>query len=140
MPPHNDTLAQTVSGFRRIVTLLALAAWMGSALACPVPHDAVDTGHSQAVHSHDEGQAPHPDSDECCRVLGQTHAIVQGLATPPSFKATAPSFLIAVAATPLMAAADAPVAELIPVSNGPPRSRYLRFATFWSHAPPTDRV
>jgi hypothetical protein len=139
--PRTETQIETISGFRRVVALLALAAWTSGAFSCPLPDDDADTAPSRPAHSHADGQPlPHPDSDECCRVLSQTHAIVQGLTTP-SFKTTAPSFLVLIAAAvPLLATSADPVAKLTPVSHGPPRSGYLRFATFWSHAPPTDHA
>jgi hypothetical protein len=130
---------------RRAVALLALVAWTLSGFVCPIPdhgmnavqaHDGAPTLGGQ-VHQH--GKSPsHPESDLCCELLGNAHAIAQPIATPTAEKLAGPSFAAANAAVPSLAAKVDPTRRLIPPPNGPPRSLPQRFPSFWSHAPPAD--
>jgi hypothetical protein len=136
---------ETYGRFRGAVAVLALAAWTLSAFACPMPDYGTD-----AVHAHEDApalrghvrehgqQTSHPDSDLCCALLSDVHAIAQPLATTAAKAAPAPSVVAAIVEVAGRAADAGPAARLTPLSNGPPRNLYQRFATFWSHAPPAD--
>jgi hypothetical protein len=89
------------------------------------------------VHEHGQ-QTSHPESDLCCALLSDVHAIAQPLATPAAKAWPAPSLVAAIMEVAARAPEAGPAARLIPLSIGPPRNLYQRFATFWSHAPPAD--
>lgn len=152
--PHAQA-SQLVTGWRRGVALFALCSWILSAIACPMPdvevgvemgdvrsHDEVAQligAHHPHGHEHGHGYRQTQDStapDLCCQILGQTHAIAQPLTSPLPDAASPPTILLMCA---VIGSVDEPIrstALQIPRANGPPRSLYLRFAQFWSNAPP----
>jgi hypothetical protein len=135
---------QTGGRFRRAVALLALTAWTLSGFACPMPEHsmgAVQAQHDAPMpgsHVHQHRSPSHPESDLCCELLSNAHAIAQPIATPTPEKACGSSVAAASAAVPSLVPETDPTTRLIPPSNGPPRNLSQRFATFWSHAPPAD--
>ena len=136
---------EAVGRFRRCVALFALAAWTLGHFTCPMPDHGMDVAqaHDEAPalggHVHEHGQAPaHPESDLCCQLLSGAHAIAQPPATSTNDKALGSS-IVAINVTVASLAPETDLAtRLIPHSNGPPRNLYVRFATFWAHAPPAD--
>jgi len=129
------------SGIRSAVVWIAMVACAMRWLVCPLPEAEAEGSVPTAAYQQGLAApvqslaAEHPDSDFCCQLLSDSNSMAAPLAVVSSTKGMMPSILIAVAAMMLLAAAD-PLVKLIPTSNGPPRGRYLRFATFWSHAPP----
>lgn len=145
---------ETIVGYRRVIVVLALAAWTLARLSCPIPESGSETAlteespafSSHAAHDEHFGtEAPvasgdHHHTDECCQVLSTVKAISGPIAAHSSFKSNASSLPVPVL---VMLEAPAPALQftkLTPHSNGPPAERYRRFATFWPHAPPADRI
>jgi len=128
-----------ISGSRRFIVVLAVAAWFISRLVCPVPDEAANTSSTVASERNEATTSKHDDSDLCCQLLGNAHAIAEPLVLFAAVKMV-PLLLLGFVVTLLLAAATDPVFKLIPVANSPPRSRYQRFTTFWPHAPPADRT
>jgi hypothetical protein len=136
---------QTRGRFRRAVALLALTAWTLSGFACPMPDHGVGDvqAHDYAAtlgrHVHQHGKSlSHPQSDLCCELVCNAHAIAQPIAMRTSEKAPALPFAAAGMAAPSLVPEVDPTRRPIPLSNAPPRSLSQRFATFWSNAPPAD--
>lgn len=141
-----------VSGFHRAVVLLALLAWVLARWVCPVPEEisdaTPDTPSSLSAQtpgllktpraSFDQVRDAEPQQDEdlCCQILGHTNAIVAAPAVFSEGYASVPVFALAVAIAALVVGTVRPFVKLYQSSNGPPRSRYQRFLTFWSRAPP----
>jgi hypothetical protein len=126
---------------------MAIAACLMRWFVCPVPD--VEAVGSQAIGAHQHGLTVHVQSpaaddhdlDSCCQLLSDSNAMAAPVILVSGAKAMAPFVLVAIVATVLFATfAPAPLVKLPPVANGPPRRRYQRFATFWSHAPPAERV
>ena len=124
--------------FRHWVILASTVALAASRLVCPLPDGGEDSSPSTAALEHHDAAngRNHHDPDTCCQLLGDASAIAQPLALSSAVKAALPSFPAVLLVATLLAGAAGPVIKLIPVSNGPPRKRYQRFMTFWSHAPP----
>jgi hypothetical protein len=130
---------------RRAVALLALTAWTLSGFACPMPNHGMGAVHARddalmpGGYIHQPGKSPgHPESDLCCELLGNAHAIAQSAATLTPEQAPAPSVGVAGLDVPSLVPQIDPTRRPIPLSNGPPGNLSQRFATFWSHAPPPD--
>lgn len=129
--------------WRRAVAWIAIAFWMARTLVCPVPDldtddpPSVET-HQPAAPEHNENSAPaQHEADLCCQLLKDTSTIAKPTAWLPSLKAQLS--LLPLALLLLTLSLPAPAGrrvKLVPFSNGPPRSPYQRFATFWAHAPP----
>src|SRR5258708_24247784 len=125
--------------FRRAVALLALVAWTLSGVVCPIPDHGMHAvqAHEDApslgsqVHQHAKLPTD-PESDLCCELLSNAHAIAQPIATRTAAKLPGPSFAAANAAVPNLAAKVDPTRRLIPPSNGPPTTLPQRFTSFWS--------
>lgn len=135
------------SRFRSAVVWAVIAACVLRWWVCPVPDTDVQSsqttaGYQQGISGHAHRlAAEHRDSDLCCQLLSDSNAIAVPSALIPPASYLAPMVLIAIVAMGLLAAFAAdPLVKLIPTSNGPPRSRYRRFATFWSHAPPAQHA
>lgn len=135
------------TGFRSAVVWAAIAACVLRWWVCPVPdtdteRSSTTAGYQQGVSVHDHGlAAEHPDSDQCCQLLSDSNSMAVPAALIPPAGDLAPVVLIAIVAMGLLAAWGAdPLIKFTPHSNGPPRTRYRRFATFWSHAPPAQHA
>jgi len=143
---HPSTQRVKTGGrFRRAVVLLALTAWTLGGFACPMPDhgmgavQAHDHAPTPGGHIHQHGKPPsHPESDLCCELLCNAHAIAQPVATLKPERAPALLFAVAGVAVPSLVPETDPARPPIPLSNGPPRNLSQRFASFWSHAPPAD--
>lgn len=122
---------------QRVALFLGLASWALVTFICPVPDMALDVQPAQPVHEHHHANGPaHPDSDPCCQSLARAPFIIEAAVGTAGTKAPVPAFSVTILEPLLPALADPLVGTLIPRSTGPPRSLYLRFATFWAHAPP----
>lgn len=135
--------------------VLALAAWTLSRLVCPIPEEnageplSAQESHPSSVRSalsdHFGTEVPTVTSDrhhtdDCCQVLGASKAISEPLLAHSAFKSNDSSLPALAFATLEVPAPPSRFIKLSPYSNGPPSERYRRFATFWPHAPPADRI
>ena len=119
---------------QRITLFLGLAAWAMVSVICPVPDMAPNV---QPVPEHHHANGPaHDDSDPCCQLRARAPFIIEARVGTAAIKAPLPAFSMAILEPLIPALADPLVGTLIPRSHGPPRDLYLRFATFWAHAPP----
>lgn len=135
------------SGLRSAVAWVAIAACVLRWWVCPIPDAEVSSSAAVAGYQHglpvhvESPAAEHRDSDLCCQLLSDSTAMAVPLALVSAAKFIAPLLLIAIVTMGLLAAFAAdPLVKLTPTSNGPPRRRYQRFATFWSHAPPAEHA
>lgn len=155
MSASHDGHGERAGGVRRLVALLAISASTIVRMGCPVPDEMPDraanvsgtvvaSAHEPGAPAnshgseHANGSEQRHDEDTCCQILSHSHAIIGAIALSSEAKAAVLSFAPAIVLTTPLAAAAGPVVKLTPFSNGPPRSFYQRFATFWSHAPPTE--
>jgi hypothetical protein len=122
---------------QRAIVFLVLTAWAIDFAACPVPGMASAAAPSQAMHQRHPGHDPaRRASDTCCQVLGHGPVFVEAVKAVSAAQSFAATFFVIIAAPLLLAMVDPIGGTVTPLSTGPPRSRYLRFATFWAHAPP----
>jgi hypothetical protein len=125
-------------GWRRIVALLAAAAWVFAIAMCPeVPESfgAATLPNIQADLA--DANSGHSDRHASCHPAAHSTAVVQfskAIRVGAAIAASTPS---GVALTqPFLATSSGPVVEVARVIADRPRPRSPRFASFWPHAPP----
>ena len=128
-----------VGGLRRIVAMLAIVAWTFGTFICPNASDAIGAAHQWTADEHHNGAVPDGlDVDPSCQVLAHSSASLQPAPAMPAGGEIGVDFSYAIIASGLGPIATiGPPAAIVRFISRPPRSRSTRFATFWSHAPPS---
>lgn len=124
---------------RRLVALLVIAAWVFVPLICSHLDDAFETTYQSATQEHFDGDASdHHAPDPCCQVLAHTNAVLHKIAVVPVSDAVRVNFAYAmISSVPDLIFEPGTTLGIDQFFHGPPRIRGVRFATFWSHAPPS---
>ena len=125
-------------GWRRIVALLAVAAWIFAVAVCPEAPEALAAATQPAIHGDHAANGPgHSDRHASCHSLSHASAVLHfakairadiGLVAPPSPGAAV--------VHPLLAAPGEPAVAIVRAIDDRARPRSARFAGFWPHAPP----
>lgn len=124
---------------RRLVALLAIAAWVFGPLVCSHLDHAFETTYQSAAHENFDNDVPaHAGLDPCCQILEHTNVVLHTIATVPLGGAVRVNFAYAViSSVPDLISEPGTTIGIDQFFHGPPRIRGVRFATFWSHAPPS---
>ncbi len=123
---------------RRFVALLVIAAWVFGPLICSHPDEVFEATHQSATYEHFDGDIPaHFDLDPCCKVLAHTNVVLHTFSTVPVGEAVWLYFTYAtISSASALTSEPGTSIGIDQFFHGPPRIRGVRFATFWSHAPP----
>jgi hypothetical protein len=125
-------------GWRRIVALLAVAAWVFAIAMCPeVPESfgAATLPNIQADLS--DANSGRSDRHASCHPAAHSSAVVQFSKAIRGGGAIATSAAPGVAlAQPFLSASASPVVKIARAIDDRPRPRSAHFASFWPHAPP----
>jgi hypothetical protein len=127
-----------VGRHRRFVALLVIAAWVFGPLICSQLDEVFEAPHQSATYEHFDGDIPaHFDLDTCCKVLAHTNVVLHTFANLPVEEAFWQHFTyVAISSALALTSEPGTFIEIDQLFHGPPRIRGVRFATFWSHAPP----
>jgi len=124
---------------RRLVALLVIAAWLFVPLICSHVDDAVGpTQQSTAQEHFDDDASDHLVPDPCCQALAHTSVVLHTIATVPTTEAVLVNFAYGmISSVPDLSSESGTTIGTYQFFHGPPKIYGVRFAIFWSHAPPS---
>lgn len=125
-------------GWRRIMALLAVTAWVLAVAVCPEMPEAFAAMAQPTLHGDRVGpESEHPDKHASCHRAAHASAVLHfSKAIRAGGLIGAPAAPVTAVAQPALAVPIGPAVALTRAIDGPPRPRNVRFASFWPHAPP----
>jgi hypothetical protein len=86
----------------------------------------------------DDDASGHLAPDPCCQALAHASVVLHTIVTVPTTEAVLVNFAYGMnSSVPDLISAPGTTFRIDHFFHGPPRIRGVRFATFWSHAPPS---
>ena len=125
-------------GWRQIVALLTVAAWVFAVAICPEVPEAVAAATQSSIQGLQAGkQSGHSDRHASCQQAAHASAVLKFSKAIRAADAIASSTPTGVRVTQYVLAAPAgPVTRIARAIDEQPWTRGTRFAGFWPHAPP----
>lgn len=124
---------------RRLVALLVIAAWLFVPLICSHVDDAVGPTYQSTAQGHfDDDASGHLAPDPCCQALAHASVVLHRIATVHTGEAVWVNLAyVMIPSVPDLSSEPDATVGFDQFFHGPPKIFGIRFATFWSHAPPS---
>ena len=127
-----------VGRHHRLIALLVIVAWVFAPLVCSHVDDTVGPTYQSTVQEHFDDASGHLAPDLCCQALAHASVVLHTIATVHTGKVVWVNLAyVMISSMPDLIYAPGTTFRIDQFFHGPPRIRGVRFATFWSHAPPS---
>ena len=124
-------------GWRRIVALFAVVAWVLAVAVCPEVPEAFAAAAPTPVHDNHADASDHSNRHAACHRAAHASAVLQFAKAIRAGNAIgSPPYPTVAVAQPALVAPVGSVVQAARAIDDRPRPRSARFASFWPHAPP----
>ena len=124
---------------RNSTAWIAMGAWVMTMLFCPLAAAVANPSTDYGIHHlYQDVASLELGFDSCCQLLGHTNTVTTSFTGVKAAIVPSPtSSAIGTPASVFAVSRDRMLRSTLS-SDNPPPIKYQRFATFWSHAPPTN--